>query len=162
MGSWACLELPDTAISCVRWDTTSTPLLSLASVMFWQLTEEAGGGGKVRKDFKNFPSTSEIVLQQHKPTVDWLPIRLGCVSQVGNTLNRRWKVAWLKQLKYMGLITTWKQLQSFPHLSLLCKRELFSAGSGQCLSPWLTLDCKASTSVIRLRASNNSCICSLN
>lgn len=86
----ACLELPDTAITCGRWDTTSTPLLSLACVMFWQLTEEAGGGGgKVRKDFGNFPSTLEIVLQQHKHTVDWFPVHFVCVRQVGNTLNRR-------------------------------------------------------------------------
>lgn len=102
-GSWACLELPDTAISCVRWDTTATPLLSLASVMFWWLTEETGGGGgKVRKDFGNFPSTSEIVLQQHKPTVNWFPVHLGCVSQAGNTLNRRWKAAHLKQPEAHG------------------------------------------------------------
>lgn len=101
-GSWAFLELPDTTISCVRWDTTSAPLLSLASVMFWQLTEEAGDGGRVRKDFGNFPSTSETVLQQHEPIADWLPVHLGCVRRARNTLNRRWKVAHLKQAEAQG------------------------------------------------------------
>lgn len=101
-GFWAFLELPDTTISCVRWDTTSVTLLSPASVMFWQLTEEAGDGGRVRKDFGNFPSTSETVLQQHKPIADWFPVHLGCVKQVGNTLNRRWKVAHLKQAEAQG------------------------------------------------------------
>lgn len=79
-----------TLLSAVlRRDTTSIPLLSLASVMFWQLTEEVEGGSKVRKDFGNFPSMSEIVLQQHRPAADWFPVHLRSVSQVGNTLNRR-------------------------------------------------------------------------
>lgn len=79
-----------TLLSAVlRWDTASIPLLSLASVMLWQLTEEAGGGSKVRKDFGNFPSTSEIVPPAQNPTADWFPVHLRSVSQVGNTLNRR-------------------------------------------------------------------------
>jgi len=71
--------------------------------MFRQLNKKAGGGGgKVRKDFRNFPSASEIVLQEHKPTVDLFPVHLGCVSQAGNTLNRRWKVARLKHAEAYG------------------------------------------------------------
>lgn len=72
------------------------------SVMFWQLTEEAGGGGEVRKTIGNFPSTSEIVTQQHKATADWFPVHPGCMSQAENTRNRRWNLGCLKQAEAHG------------------------------------------------------------
>lgn len=74
-----------TLLSAVlRWDTTSIPLLSLASVMFWQLTEEAGDGSKVRKDFGNFPSMSEIVLHSStKPQLIGSQFTLGVWAKWG-------------------------------------------------------------------------------
>lgn len=72
------------------------------SVMFWQLTEEAGGGGEVRKTIGNFPSTSEVVTQQHKATADWFPVHLGYMSQAENMWNRRWNLVCLKQAEAHG------------------------------------------------------------
>lgn len=161
-GPWAWLELPDTTISCIRRDATSTPSLPPASVMFWQVTEEAGGGGKVRKTLWNFPSTSETGTQQHKTTADQFPVHLGCTSQAGNTLTTRWKVACLKQAEAHGAnhkLETSPVLFSpespVPKKSAVCWLRALSV-------PLAHSGLKGSTSVIRLRASNNSCVCSLN